>query len=95
MKKNYVTSPYKDLKVNELVNYVNFTADDATPNTMTIDIIKKTTKNDKLLYQVIKLARQNNCYKIKETLAFLEYIEKRNTSKYFLKTDSEQTVDDD
>ena len=91
-----MTSPYKDpLKVNELVHYVNFTADDATPNTMTIDIIKKTTKNDKLLYQVIKLARQNNCYKIKKPLAFLEYIEKCNTSKYFLKTDSEQTVDDD
>ena len=53
-----MTNPYKYLlKVNELVHYVNFTADDATPNTMTIDIIKKTTKNDKLLYQVIKLAR--------------------------------------
>ena len=52
---------YQDhLKLKELIHYVNFVADDATPNSLFIDIIKKFTKNDKLLHQVIKLARQNN-----------------------------------
>ena len=56
---------YKDLlKVKELIHYVNFVADDATPNALIIDIIKEFTKNDKLLHQVIKLARQKNCYKL-------------------------------
>ena len=55
----------------------------------------KATKNDKLLRQVIKLARQSNCYKLNKPLNFLEYIENRNTFKHFLKTDSELTVDDD
>ena len=46
------------------MHYVNFIVDDATSNALTIDTIKKATKNDKLLHQVIKLARQNNCYKL-------------------------------
>ena len=33
------------LKLKELTNYVNFVSDDATPNTLTIGIIKKATKN--------------------------------------------------
>ena len=38
--------PDKDfLKVKALSHYVNFVADDATPNALTIDIIKKATKN--------------------------------------------------
>ena len=84
---------YKDLlKVKELIHYVNFVADDATPNALTIDIIMKTTKNDKLLQQVIKLARQGNCYKLNKPLTFLEYIENHNTFNHFLKTDSELSV---
>ena len=43
--------PYKDfLKVKELIHYVNFVADVTTPNVLTIDIVKKATKNDKLLH---------------------------------------------
>ena len=55
----------------------------------------KATKNDKLLHQIIKLARKNNCYKPNKPLTFLEDIENRNTFKYILKTDSELTVDAD
>lgn len=58
-----------------LVHYVNFGADDATPNVLTIDNIKKATAHDKLLHQVVKLARQNNFYKLNKLLNFLEYIE--------------------
>ena len=87
---------YKDLlKVKELTHYVNFVADDATPNALTIDIMKKATKNDKLLHQAIKLARQNNYYKFNKLLTSLKYIENRNTFKYFLKTYSELIEDDD
>ena len=44
--------PYKDrLKFKELIHHVNFVADDATPNALTIGIIMKFTKNDKLLHQ--------------------------------------------
>ena len=51
--------PYKHLlKVKEVTHYVNFVCDDATPNALTIDVIKKTTKNYKLLHQVIKSARK-------------------------------------
>ena len=47
---------YKDLlKVKEGTHYVGFVADDATPNALTIVIIKKATKNHKLLRQVVKL----------------------------------------
>ena len=43
--------PYKYLlKVKELIHYVNFVADVTTPNVLTIDIVKKATKNDKLLH---------------------------------------------
>ena len=38
---------YKDLKIKEFIYYVNFVADDATPNTLTIDITKKITKHSK------------------------------------------------
>ena len=86
---------YKDLlKFKELIHYVNFAADDATLNALTIDIVKKATKNNKLSHQVIKLARQNNLHKINESFTFLRYTESRNTFKHFLKTDSELTVDD-
>ena len=81
------------LNAKELIHYVNFVGDDALPIALTIDIIMKATKNDKLLHQVIKLARQSNCYKPNKSLTFLEYIENRNTIKHFLKTDSEVTVD--
>ena len=71
--------PYKDiLKVEELIHYVNFVADDATPNALTKNILKIFTKNDKLLHPVIKLARKNNCYKFNKPLTFLEHIENRN-----------------
>ena len=46
----------------------------------------------KNFYQVIKSAKQNNCYKLNKPLTFLEYNENRNTSKHFLKTDSEMAV---
>ena len=50
--------PNKDLlKVEELTHYVNFVANDTAPNVLTIGNIKKATKNQKLLHQVIKLAR--------------------------------------
>ena len=50
--------PYKDLLIfKNLTDYGNFVPEGATPNALTIDIIKKFTKNDKLLYQFIKLAR--------------------------------------
>ena len=88
--------PYKDLlKLKELIHYVNFVVDDATPNVLTINIIQNFIKNNKLLYQVIKLARLNNCYKLNKPLSFLEYIDNCNNFKHFLKTDSELTVDDD
>ena len=52
--KMYVTIPVDILqkipKVKELTHYTNFNTDDATPNALTLDIIKKTTKNNKLLY---------------------------------------------
>ena len=84
---------YEDLaKVKELVHYVKLVTDDATPNALTIALIMKATKNDKPLHEVTKLARQNNCHK---ALTFMEYIEKRNNFKHFLKTDPELTVDDD
>ena len=52
--------PNKDLlKVEEFLHYVNFVADDATLNALSLYMIKKATKNDKLLHQVIKLARLN------------------------------------
>ena len=76
------------LKVKELMHHVNF-------HIRRTDFIKKATKHDKLLHQVIKLARQNNFYKLNKRLTFLEYIENRNASKYILKTDSEMTEDDD
>ena len=88
--------PYKDLlNFKKLVHYVNFVAYDATANALTIDIIKKFTKNDKLLHQAIKIARNNNCYKISKPLIFLEYIENHNNFKHFLKADSELAVDND
>ena len=92
----YVTIPvdiFKDfLELKESVHYVNFVADDATLNALTTDIIKKFTKNDKLLHRVIKLAKQNNGNKLNVPLTFLEYIENRNES---LKTDCELVSDDD
>ena len=40
---------YKDLlKVKELIHYINFVVDDVTPNALTVDIIMKATKDDKL-----------------------------------------------
>ena len=71
----YVTIPVDILiknllKFEELIHYVNFAADDFTPNVLIIDSITKFTKNDKLLHQVIKLARQNNCYKLNKPLTF-------------------------
>ena len=87
---------YQDLlKVKELIYYVNFVADDATPHALTIDIIMKAAKTDKLLHQVIKLVKQNNCYKLNNPLTFLEYIENHNTFKQFLKTDFELRVGHD
>ena len=87
--------PYKHLlKLKELMHYVNLVADDATRNALTIDI-KKFTKNYKLLHQVKKLARQNNCYKLNKPLTFLVQIESCNNFKHFLKTDSELAVEDD
>ena len=65
------------------------------PHHTYVGITKKTTQNYKLLHQLIKLARRNNCYKLNKTLTFLNYTENRNTFKHFLKTDSEMTVDDD
>ena len=67
-------SPFTRLFWNtlKLIHYVNFVADDAMPNALTIDIIKKFTKNDKLLHQVMKLVRQNNSYKLNKPLTFLE-----------------------
>ena len=62
---------------------------------MTIGIIKKFTKNDKLLCQVIKLVRQNNYYKLAFPLTSLDYIENCSNFKPFLETDSELAVDDD
>ena len=76
------------LKVKQFMHYVNF-------HIRCTDFIKKATKHDKLLHQVIKLARQNDFYKLNKRLTFLEYIENRNASKYILKTDSEMTEDDD
>ena len=76
--------PCEDLlKFRESVHYVNFVADDATINALTIDITKKFTKNDKLLFQVIKLVIQNNCYKLNKLLAFLECNEDRINFKHF------------
>ena len=70
---------YKDLaKVKELTSYVNFLSDDATPNALTIAIIKKTTKK--------KLARRNHCCKFNKLLTFLNYTKNRNTFKHFLKS---------
>ena len=66
------------------MHYINFFADDATPNALTLDIIKKATKNDKLLHQALKSARQNNCYELNKSLTFLEYMENRNNFQYFL-----------
>ena len=83
------------MKFKELIHYANFVTDDATANALTIDIIKKFTKNDKLLHRVIKLARQNSRYKLNKSLTSLEYIENRNNFKHFLKTDSDLAVDDD
>ena len=75
---------YEDLlKVNELIHYANLVVDDATPKALTVDIFMKAAKNDKTLRQVIKLARQNNCYKLNKPLTFLEYIDKRNIFKHF------------
>ena len=85
---------YKDLKFKEIIHYVHFIADDATAKALTIDI-KKLTKIDKILHQVLKLARQNNCYKLNKPLTFLEYIQNCNNFKHFLKKDSELAVDDD
>ena len=66
---------YKDLlKVKELIHYVNFAADDATPNALIIDIIKEFTKNDKRLHQVLKLARQKSCYELNPLNASLALI---------------------
>ena len=62
---------------------------------MTIGIIKKFTKNDKLLCQVIKLVRQNNYYKLSFLLTSLDYIENCSNFKLLLETDSELAVDDD
>ena len=88
--------PSKDLlKLKELIHDVNFVANHPTSNALTIDIIRKFTINDKILHQVIKFARQNNCYKLNKPLIFLEYIENRNNFKHFLKTDFEVAVDDD
>ena len=39
----------KDLKVKELIYYVNVFADDATSNVLRIDIIKSTIKNNKMI----------------------------------------------
>ena len=73
----YGRHPYKDLlKVKELIHYVNFVADNATPNALTKNL-KIFTKNDKLLHEVIKLARQNNCYKLNNPLTFLESLNPR------------------
>ena len=85
------------LKLKELTHYIIFVADNATPNALTIDIIKKATKNQnqKLLHQVIKLTRRNNCCKLNRPLTLLSYTENRNTFKHFLKTDSKLTIDDD
>ena len=83
-----IRHPYKDLlKCKEIIHYVNFVSDDATPNALNIDIIQIFTKNDKLSYQVIKLVRRNNCYKLNKPLNFMEYIKNRNTVKQYLKTD--------
>ena len=57
--------------------------------------MKKFTKNDELFYQVKKLARQNNCYKLNKPSTFFKYIEGRNNFKYFFKTGYELAVDDD
>ena len=89
----YVTIPvdiFKDLL--KLKGSVIFVFDDATPKALTTYIIKKFTKNDKILHQVIKLAKQSNCYQLNVPLTFLEYIENRNK---FLKIDSELAVYDD
>ena len=85
------------LKLKELTHYIIFVADNATPNALTIDIIKKATKNQnqKLLHQVIKLTRRNNCCKLNRPLTLLSYTENRKTFKHFLKTDSKLTIDDD
>ena len=86
--------PCKDLlKVEELIHYVSFVANGARPNVLTIDNIKKATKNHKLLHQVIKSARWSNCCELNKTLSFLDYNGNRNTLEYFLKTDSKLTVD--
>ena len=88
--------PYNDLlKVKELTPYVNFLSDDATPNALTMAIIKKTTKNHKLLHQVIKLAGRNHCCKLNKLLTFLNYTKNRNTFKHFLKSNSKLTGDGD
>ena len=76
--------------MNSQTHCVNFVVVDATPNALTIDIIKKATKNHhKLLHQDIKLARQYNCFKLNKPLTFLNYTKSRNTIKHILKTDSE------
>ena len=54
------SSPHPDkdrLKFKELIYYVNFIANDFTPNALTKKSIKK-------------LARQNNCYKLNKPLTF-------------------------
>lgn len=83
--------PYIDLlKFKELIHYVSFVADAATPNTLAIDIITKFTKNDQVLHQITKLALQNNCYKLNIPLILLEYV----SFKHFLKTDTELVLND-
>ena len=49
----WLSHTYKDvLKFKELIHYVKFVTDDATPNALTTDIIKKFTKDDKLLHKL-------------------------------------------
>ena len=51
--------PYKDLlKFKELMDYVTFVADDATPNALTTGIIKKFTKNNTLLHQTCRISKK-------------------------------------
>ena len=80
------------LKVKELNHYVNF---DATPNALTLEIIKKPSKNHKVLHQVIKLARRNNSYNLNKPLTFLNYTENRNAFNHSLKVDFRLPVDYD
>ena len=86
---------YKDLlKFKEIIHYVNFVAHDATLN-WPYTLSRNSPKNDKFSHQVIKLVRQNDCYKLNEPLTLIENIENRNNFKHYLKTDSELTIDDD